>query len=117
MPILLLKLVFQRMPLGVPFLIRPIARAISKKAQTTFIDPQMTRHMAYWNAELSKAPWFAGDAFSAADIQMSFPLEGAEARFNLDGYPAVRAFLKQVRGRPAYKRAIERGGALTLLRK
>jgi glutathione S-transferase len=66
---------------------------------------------------LSKAPWFAGDAFSAADIQMSFPLEGAEARFNLDGYPAVRAFLKQVRGRPAYKRAIERGGALTLLRK
>jgi glutathione S-transferase len=117
MPILLLKLVFQRMPLGVPFFIRPIARAISKKAQTSFIDPQMARHMAYWNGELSKAPWFAGEAFSAADIQMSFPLEGAEARFNLDKYPAVRAFLEKVRGRPAYKRAIERGGALKLLGK
>ena len=117
MPILLLKLVFQRMPSGVPFFIRPIARAISRKAQETFIDPQMARHMAYWNAELSAAPWFAGSEFSAADIQMSFAMEGAEARFGVEKYPAVQSFLSRVRARPAYKRAIARGGALTLLRK
>ena len=117
MPILLLKLVFQRMPAGVPFFIRPIARAISRRAQESFIDPQMTRHMAYWNAELSTAPWFAGQEFSAADIQMSFAMEGAQARFGVDKCPAVQDFLNRVRARPAYKRAIARGGALTLLRK
>jgi len=117
MPLLLLKLVFQRMPANVPFFVRPVARAISKRAQKTFINPQFQRHLAYWNDELKANAWFAGEEFTAADIQMSFPIEGAAARFGIgDKYPAVRAFLDRVRARPAYKRAIERGGPLTLLR-
>jgi len=117
MPLLLLKLVFQRMPANVPFLIRPIARAISKRAQKTFIDPQFERHIAYWNAELSSRPWFAGENFTAADIQMSYPVEGGVARFGIGKkYPAVRGFLDRIHARPAYQRAVARGGPPTLSR-
>jgi len=117
MPLLLLKLVFQRMPANVPILIRPIARAISKRAQKTFIDPQFERHIGYWNAELSSRPWFAGENFTAADIQMSYPVEGGIARFGIGKkYSAVRAFLDRIRARPAYQRAVARGGPPTLSR-
>jgi len=115
MPLLLLKLVFQRMPTRAPFLIRPIARAISRQAQTTFIDPQFERHISYWNAELSSRLWFAGEDFTAADIQMSYPVEGGVARFGIGKkYPAVRAFVDRIHARPAYRRAVERGGPLKL---
>jgi glutathione S-transferase len=80
MPVLLLKLVFLRLPKGVPALIRPIANLISKGALSSLIDPQLSRHMSYWESELAKSPWFAGDDFSAADIQMSFPIFEAHPR-------------------------------------
>ena len=55
--------------------------------------------------------WFAGDAFSAADIQMSFPLEAAASRGGLDASrPRLKAFLERIHARPAYRRALERGG-------
>lgn len=115
MPLLLLKLVFQRLPAGVPFFIRPIARAISRRAQSVFIDPQFARHLAYWNAELTAATWFAGDAFTAADIQMSYPVDGAETRFGIaPAFSAVQGFLERIRARPAYQRAVARGGPPTL---
>jgi glutathione S-transferase len=118
MPPLLLKLVFQRMPRNAPFLLRPLVRSIAEKAQRTFVDPQFHRHAAYWNAELSGAPWFAGDAFSAADIQMSYPVENGMARFAAEKkYPAVAAFIERIRARPAYKKAVERGGPPTLARR
>jgi glutathione S-transferase len=67
--------------------------------------------MAYWEGELGKNEWFAGDAFSAADIQMSFPLEAAAARAGLDqGHPRAMAFLDRIHARPAYNRALEKGG-------
>ena len=112
MPLLLLKLVLQRMPAGAPFLIRPIARAITRSAQAMFVDPQFARHAAYWDAELSTTPWFASGEFTAADIQMSYPAEAAQSRFGFGNkYPAVSDFLTRIRARPAYRRAIERGEA------
>jgi glutathione S-transferase len=112
MPLLLMKLVLQRMPAGAPSFIRPIARAISRRTQVAFVDPQFARHVAYWNTELSKTPWFASDVFTAADIQMSYPVEAAESRFGFGKeYPAVSDFLARIRARPAYRRAIERGEA------
>jgi glutathione S-transferase len=111
MPLLLMKLVLQRIPTGAPVLIRPIARLISRGVQTTFVDSQFARHIAFWNAELSRTPWFASSELTAADIQMSYPVEAAESRFRFgDKYPAVSDFLARIRARPAYRRAIERGG-------
>jgi glutathione S-transferase len=112
MPPLLLKLVFDRIGNGpMPFFIRPVARAIAKGANRAFIGPQLKLHLDYMEKELEKSQWFAGDEFSAADIQMSFPLEAAQARAGLDASrPRLSAFLQRIRDRPAYQRAIERGG-------
>jgi glutathione S-transferase len=68
-------------------------------------------------AELATREWFAGASFSAADIQMSFPLEAASVRGGLnEGRPKLWAFLKTIHARPAYQRALEKGGKYELLR-
>ena len=112
MPPMLLKLVFDRVATGpMPFFIRPMARAIAKGANRAFIGPQLKTHLDYMEAELGKSDWFAGDTFSAADIQMSFPIEAARARAGLDeSRPRLMNFLQRIQQRPAYKRAVERGG-------
>lgn len=108
---LLLKLVFTQLPRRVPPLLRPIIRGVSAKAQARLIDPQLAAHADYWEAELSRAPWFAGEAFSAADIMMSFPLEAAAHRCDArEGRPHVAAFLDAIHARPAYRQAIAHGG-------
>jgi glutathione S-transferase len=108
---LLLKLVFGALPTRAPGLVKPIVKAVSAKAQTSFIDPQIATHTAYWEAELTRSPWFAGEVFSAADIMMSFPVEAAASRspFGADK-PRLKAWLAAIHARPAYQRALERGG-------
>ncbi|MBI4780723.1 MAG: glutathione S-transferase [Oscillatoriophycideae cyanobacterium NC_groundwater_1537_Pr4_S-0.65um_50_18] len=117
MPPLLLKLVFDRLEhQPMLFLVRPIARSISGSVKSSFITPQITQHLDYLEAELGKALWFVGDEFTAADIQMSFPLEAAAARAGLDASrPKLMAFLDRIHSRPAYQRALERGGLYELL--
>ena len=111
MPPLLLKLVFTALPARSPGLLRPVVKAISGRAQTGFIDPQLKAHFDYWEAELGKAEWFAGSEFSAADIMMSFPIEAAADRGGaLAGRPRLAAFLQKIHARPAYRRALEKGG-------
>jgi glutathione S-transferase len=111
MPPLLLKLLFTLMPKRAPALLRPLVRKVSTQALTTLVNPQLKQHMAFWEEELSKSEWFAGADFTAADIQMSFPLEAASARGGLEqGHPKSMAFLERIRARPAYNRALEKGG-------
>ncbi|KYC40764.1 glutathione S-transferase [Scytonema hofmannii PCC 7110] len=116
MPPLLLKLVFDRIeqqPL--PFFVKPIARQIASRTKQTLIEPQLRQHLDYLEAELEKSLWFAGDEFTAADIQMSFPIEAAAARAGLDASrPKLMKFLDRIHARPAYQRALERGGAYKL---
>jgi glutathione S-transferase len=82
-----------------------------RKVGRAFIQPQLKLHLDYMESELGHAPWFAGDAFSGADIQMSFPLEAASARAGLDaGRPRLWDWLQRIHARPAYRRALERGG-------
>jgi glutathione S-transferase len=118
MPPLLLKLVFIRIDKGpMPFFVRPVAKGIADRAQRSFIDPQIALHLDYMEGELAKSGWFAGNEFSAADIQMSFPLEAAAARAGLDASrPTLMAFLERIHARPGYQRALERGGDYKLLR-
>lgn len=112
MPPLLLKLVFDRIEDGpMPFLVRPVARAIAKRVKQTFIAPQLQLHLDYLEGELGRSEWFVGNEFSAADIQLSFPLEAAALRGGLDqSRPRLYAFLQKIHSRPAYRRALERGG-------
>jgi glutathione S-transferase len=104
MPPLLVKLVVNRLGL----LGRP-ARG--------YVDNQITLHLDYLDKELDPGPWFAGDTFSAADIMMSFPLEAATSRGGLNASrPNLMGFLARIHARPAYQRALSRGGPYAFAR-
>jgi len=112
MPPLLLKLVFDKIEHSpLPFFVKPIARGIAQKVKGSFVLPQIALHLGYLEGELAQRPWFTGEEFTAADIALSFPLEAAAARGGLDAkYPNLSDFLKRIHARPAYQRALERGG-------
>jgi len=112
MPPLLLKLIFDRIPkTPMPFFVKPIAKGISAKVLAMMVEPNLKRQLDFMEAELSKSEWFAGAEFSAADIQMSFPVEASAQRAGLDASrPKLMAWLKRIHARPACRRALERGG-------
>ena len=111
MPPLLLKLVFGVLPTRSPALLRPVVKAIAARAEAGFISPQLKLHTDYWEAELGASGWFAGPEFSAADVMMSFPAEAAASRVGYgEDKPRLKAFLEKIHARPAYRRALERGG-------
>jgi glutathione S-transferase len=112
MPPLLLNLVFDRVANGpAPWPISAVARRIAATVQNAFIGPQLKRHLDYMEAALGAQVWFAGEEFTAADVQMSFPLEAAASRAGLDSSrPHLMAFLERIHARAAYRRALERGG-------
>lgn len=112
MPPLLLKLIFEKIPQSpMPFFVKPIAKGISAKVLAAMVDPNLKRQLDFMEGELGKSEWFAGDEFSAADIQMSFPVEAAAQRAGLDASrPKLMAYLKRIHARPAYRKALERGG-------
>lgn len=118
MPPLLMKLIFDRLEgPQVPFLIRPVARALARQVKRSVVTPNLERNLDFMEGELARGPWFAGDEFTAADIQMSFPLEAAVARGGLDASrPKLMDFLARIHARPAYQRALERGGPFALMR-
>lgn len=117
MPPLLLKLMFDQIEKAkMPFFAKPIAKGIAAKAKAAFIMPNIRNHLDFMEAELGKSEWFAGADFSGADIQMSFPVEAAVARGGLDSKrPKLMAYLERIHARPAYQRALERGGPYGLL--
>lgn len=112
MPPLLIKLICEKVARSpMPFFAKPIARAIAGKVQAMVVEPNLKRQLDFMEAELAQHKWFAGAEFSAADIQMSFPLEAAAQRAGLDASrPKLMGFLKRIHARPAYKRALQRGG-------
>ncbi|MDQ6685960.1 MAG: glutathione S-transferase [Pseudomonadota bacterium] len=113
MPPLLLKLIFDRIGsgAGMPFFVKPVAKAIANRVKGLMVEPNLKRQLDFMESELGKSEWFAGAEFSAADIQMSFPVEAAAMRAGLDGTrPKLMAYLHRIHARPAYRRALERGG-------
>ena len=112
MPPLVMKLVFDRIENApVPFFIRPILKGVSKKVNSEFIMPNINRQLAFIEKHLKENTWFAGQQFSAADIQMSFPMEAAISRIrNVSQFPAILDFVKRIQARPAYQAALKSGG-------
>jgi len=117
MPPLLLKLVSSRIRKApVPFFVKPITRKIADQLDRAFIDSQIATHFDFVEAELGKSTWLTGETLTAADIQMSFPLEGSLARSaGSTQRPRIAAFVARMHERDAYKRAIEKGGPFALL--
>jgi len=113
MPPLLMKLIFETIKKKAPFPIRPIAKAIAGRVLGDFVDPQIKTHFDWVESELGKSTWLAGEELTAADIQMSFPIEANSMRAGGDR-PRLAAFIERIHARPAYQRAIEKGGPLLL---
>jgi len=116
MPPLLMKLVFDKIETApMPFFVKPIARAISKNVNAVLIAPNLERNLGFMESTLAQSEWFAGAQFSAADIQMSFPVEASRGRAGLDETrPRLMRFLERIHARPAYQRALEKGGPFSL---
>jgi len=112
-PFLLLRLIVTKIR-KVPFLVRPIANKIADQLDTMFVAPNLKRHVAFINDILTGSRYFAGDEFSTADIQMSFPMEALSARYP-DPPPRIKAWVAEIHERPAYKRALERGGPYNMV--
>lgn len=117
MPLLVMTLIFTQIPKSpMPFLVRPVAKGLCGKVRSSFLAPQIDTHLKMVESHLANQQWFAGDTFTAADIQMSFPLEAAAARAgSMDRYPAIGAFLERIHARPAYQRALTQGGPYRIL--
>jgi glutathione S-transferase len=116
MPPLLMALVFAKVRTApMPFFARPIARAIADNVMKGFVQPNLDRNLAFMESELSDRGWFAGRTFSAADVMMSFPVEAALMRGDsAKQAPRLAAFIERIRARPAWARALERGGPYAL---
>jgi glutathione S-transferase len=111
MPPLLLSLVFGKIETApVPFFLKPVTRGIAKRVRSTLIEPNLKAQLDYMESELARSPWFAGDEFSGADVQMSFPVEAAAARGGLGQRPRLADWLQRLHARPAWQRALEKGG-------
>jgi glutathione S-transferase len=117
MPPLLVKLIFDQVRNAkVPFFVKPIVKGIADKVGSAFIQPNLERQFAFMENELAERDWFAGDEFSAADVMMSFPLEAGAARAGLDArFPRLQGWLQRAHARPAYRRALDRGGPYSVL--
>lgn len=115
MPPLVMKLIFGALPKSkqLPFFMKPIARALMGGVTKSYLDPQIAAHIRFWAQELEKSPYFAGDELTGADIMMSFPVEAASVRAALP--PMVQGYLAALQARPAYQRALARGGPYKLM--
>ncbi|GAA5174462.1 glutathione S-transferase [Niveibacterium umoris] len=113
---LVMKLVFMKIPTQpMPFFVRPIAHAICAMVQKKLVDPNVQTALAFMEAHLAHNTWFAGENLSLADFQMSFPVEAALARGgDASLYPNLVAYKARVEARPAYQRAIAKGGPVLL---
>jgi glutathione S-transferase len=111
MPALVMHFVFGAMAARTPFVLRPIVSAVVGQVKGRLTGPTIARCMDLWQETLSAGPWFAGSDFSAADIQMSYPVEAAAKRVGLSpSHGAVRDYIDRIRLRLPYQRALAASG-------
>jgi glutathione S-transferase len=111
-----MKLVFMTIPTQpMPFFVRPIARELCKKVQQQLIDPNLQTSLAFMDQHLATHTWFAGDHITLADFQMSFAVEALLARGeDAARHKHVKAYRDRMVARPAYQRAIAKGGPVVM---
>ncbi|HEY7906600.1 MAG TPA: glutathione S-transferase [Wenzhouxiangella sp.] len=113
MPPLLIRLIFSMLKgPAVPALIRPLSKRIANQVDQTFTNPQIATHFDFVEAYLGQNEWFVGDRITIADVQMLFPLEAALAKGSVQAqaFPNIVSYVNRLQGRPAYQRALSKGG-------
>lgn len=114
MPLLVMRLIFGQLPKQAPRLLRPLMKGVESNVMKQFLGPQLDLHLGYINAALEPTGHFVGKDWSAADMLMSFPLEAAQSRAG-NRYSAINDFVARAQARPAYQRALERGGPYSIM--
>ncbi|KAG8937040.1 hypothetical protein FRC02_008147 [Tulasnella sp. 418] len=112
MPLLQWKLVMTVVPDRAPLLIRPVARVIGNGVIKSLIDPQLKTNLQLVDNQLQKHPgkWIAGgEEPTSADFMMLFAVETLASRV-LEVPESIKAYVALIHNRPAYKRALEKGG-------
>jgi glutathione S-transferase len=109
---LVMKLVFMTIPTQpMPFFVRPVARKLCQQVLAKLVDPNVKSALEFMEQHLASHEWFAGKELSIADFQMSFAVEAALSRGAGKGqYPKLRAYRDRLQQRPAWQRAIAKGG-------
>ncbi|MEQ1930866.1 MAG: glutathione S-transferase, partial [Parvularculaceae bacterium] len=112
MPPLVMALILGRMETAkMPFFAKPIARQLVNGVRGGYLENTTKALFDYLDSELSKGPWLAGADLTGADIMMSFPCEAALARIDAArGKKNLQDYVKRIQARPAYKRALDKGG-------
>ena len=83
--------------------------------QQQLIDPNVEAGLAYMEDHLGRHRWFAGEHLSMADFQMSFAVEAALSRgAKAAERPHLQAYCARMQARPAYQRAIQKGGPVVM---
>ena len=77
------------------------------------IDSETANHLGYVEQSLAGKDYLMGE-FSAADVQMSFVGEVVGAFGRTAQYPNIGAWVKRFQDRPAYRKALEKGGAYNM---
>jgi glutathione S-transferase len=112
MPVFLVRLILENIKKAkLPFFVKPIAKGIVSKVDAAYTNPELERHIPFIEAHLAGHAYFAGDAFTAADIQMFYNVDVLALRDGLSSQPKMAAWLQKVKARPAYQAAEKRGGA------
>ncbi len=108
---ILLKVILGEFARQAPLVARPVMKLVANMADKEYLDGQLALHMKYWEGELEDRSYFVADEFTAADIQMIYPLEGAlAATATPEEYPNLLDLVERLRGREAYQKAVEVGG-------
>jgi len=74
------------------------------------IADELQRHLGYIEKALEGVDWLVGNCFTGADIQLSFVVEITPLLYSLDKLPNIAEYRQRFQQRPAYRRALERGG-------
>ncbi len=110
-PLLVALIIGQVRNAPVPFFIKPVVKQIAAKVDASYTNDELRRQFGYIEQHLGTHTWFAGEQFTGADIQMSYPLEVGLGRARLEeGTPNIEAWLARTRARPAWQRGAETGG-------
>lgn len=112
MPPLVIALFLNRMDTAkMPFFAKPIARKLTQGLRDAYLTHTTKALFDYLDAELGRSQWLAGDDFTAADVMMSFPAEASLQRADAaKAAKNLKAYVDRLHARPAYKRALEKGG-------
>lgn len=113
MPPLVMGLILSKAVAKSPFLVRPIVQKVKEGADEMILTGNVDKSLKLLDNFLKNKTYLVNDKLTGADIQLYFAVAGARAKgFDLIQFMDIAKWLHTCENRPAFKRAIEQGGAV-----